>query len=508
MKRRIIIGSCASLALGVILATAGWSSEAALSGSVKAISETSTTAVLTVTATDANAAEAGTNTAAFSIARAGDATTLTVNFTLSGTATYGVDYSLSGATVNSGDPSATTLTGTVSLPASASAATLLVTPVDDTTVEASETIIVTLAAGTGYSVGSPASATANLADNDSSENHAPVIVSGPLATVLDRSATLLVSASDADSGDTLTYTWEKVSGPGSVSVTPNGNSAAHDATASFSAAGDYVLRVVVSDGKATVEGTASLTITAEVTEQTMNLEAFIARFYFQAFARQPEKDGLKAWVDGLLGSTSTGADVARGFIFSQEFLNRNLSNSDFLDVLYNAFFDRAGDTAGKSAWTTSLEGGMLREDVVNGFIFATEFQNLCQRYSITAYTSTQYQQKLVRDFIRRFYITCLNREPDANGISGWYTQLVSGTSKGGDIARAFINSQEFKNRNLSNSDYVDVLYQAFFNRSADTSGKTFWINVLDAGQSRESVLESFIGSAEFANLATSYGIQP
>jgi hypothetical protein len=45
-------------------------------------------------------------------------------------------------------------------------ATITVTPVDDTLVDAAETVTLTLTSGTGYSVGTPASANGTIADND------------------------------------------------------------------------------------------------------------------------------------------------------------------------------------------------------------------------------------------------------------------------------------------------------------------------------------------------------
>ena len=45
-------------------------------------------------------------------------------------------------------------------------ATVTATPVDDTTVEGTETVILTLSAGTGYVVGTPSSASGSITDND------------------------------------------------------------------------------------------------------------------------------------------------------------------------------------------------------------------------------------------------------------------------------------------------------------------------------------------------------
>jgi hypothetical protein len=70
-----------------------------------------------------------------------------------GTATNGTDYASLGATVT--------------LPAGDSSATVTVSPLQDTTVEGSESVQLTVIAGTGYTVGAPAQATVTIADDDS-----------------------------------------------------------------------------------------------------------------------------------------------------------------------------------------------------------------------------------------------------------------------------------------------------------------------------------------------------
>ena len=96
-----------------------------------------------------------------------------------------------------------------------------------------------------------------------SSNRAPVISSGPQASpnpvTLPATTTLSVTASDAD-GDALTYAWSKSAGPGTVSFT---NAAAASTTAAFSAAGSYTLQVVVSDGKATVSGSVTVSVLSD-----------------------------------------------------------------------------------------------------------------------------------------------------------------------------------------------------------------------------------------------------
>nr|WP_225042250.1 putative Ig domain-containing protein [Xanthomonas campestris] len=76
----------------------------------------------------------------------------TVNLSRSGTATSGTDYT--------GAPNS------VVVPANATTATFSVTPVADTTVEANETVVISVVSGSGYAIGSPSSATATIVNDD------------------------------------------------------------------------------------------------------------------------------------------------------------------------------------------------------------------------------------------------------------------------------------------------------------------------------------------------------
>ena len=108
---------------------------------------------VTVTATDASATEAGLTTGTYTFTRTGSTTAaLTVNYTVSGTATAGSDYSALGTSV--------------SFAAGATTVTKTVTPVQDSLIEANETILLTLQQSPNYTVGSPASTTVTLTSND------------------------------------------------------------------------------------------------------------------------------------------------------------------------------------------------------------------------------------------------------------------------------------------------------------------------------------------------------
>ena len=97
---------------------------------------------------------------------------VTVNFTVSGTATFTTDYTATGAS------SFTSTTGSVVILNGASSATVSVTPVGDTGLEVQETVILTIASGTGYDGGSPNSATGFINNDDTSDSDPIVAITG------------------------------------------------------------------------------------------------------------------------------------------------------------------------------------------------------------------------------------------------------------------------------------------------------------------------------------------
>ena len=116
---------------------------------------TSTVALpeVTVVATDPDASEDASEPGVFTFHRSGSTISgLAVAFAVSGTATSGADYASLGTTVT--------------IPAGSDTATVTLRPVDDGFIEGSETVILTIGPGVGYTVGTPKAATVTIHDND------------------------------------------------------------------------------------------------------------------------------------------------------------------------------------------------------------------------------------------------------------------------------------------------------------------------------------------------------
>jgi Ca2+-binding RTX toxin-like protein len=121
-------------------------------GTTTAVTGTITNVTLptiTLAVSPSSVTEDGTQNLIYTFTRSGSTTNpLTVNYTVGGTATNGTDY----ASIPAG----------VIFAANSATATVIVDPTPDTTAESNETVILTLATGTGYTVGTTTAVTGTI----------------------------------------------------------------------------------------------------------------------------------------------------------------------------------------------------------------------------------------------------------------------------------------------------------------------------------------------------------
>ena len=256
-------------------------------------------------------------------------------------------------------------------------------------------------------------------------------------------------------------------------------------------------------------------------EKEYLIRQFVRRLYKVCLGRNPDEKGLTSWTGKLKTGSVTGIGAAYGFIFSDEFKNKNLCNEDYVEQLYQAFLGRAADASGKATWVKKLETGTSREAVFNGFALSAEFTKLCSDYgilrglaiSLPAYGTVPKgactvcgKEDGVTAFVTRLYTLCLDRKPDAAGLASWTAKLWSHQISGSTAASGFFFSSEFTGKQKTDAEYVEILYRVMLGRGSDASGKASWVKKLQNGMSRRQVFQGFVKSQEFSAICLSYGI--
>jgi hypothetical protein len=215
----------------------------------------------------------------------------------------------------------------------------------------------------------------------------------------------------------------------------------------------------------------------------------VDRLYQAALDRPADLGGLEFWTGEVDDAKVPLSAVAADFAASPEFMHTygELTNSAFVQQLYENVLSRAADAAGLQAWDAALASGLSRGNVLLDFSQSPEFEGDMLSVAGDQNNAEAY----------RLYTAALNRAPDPAGLAYWAAQLASGVTPT-QVAQGFVSSAEFSDDygNLSASDFVSVMYENVLHRPADPGGQHYWTNVLLQGASEASVLVGFSDSLE------------
>ena len=114
----------------------------------------------------------------------------------------------------------------------------------------------------------------------------------------------------------------------------------------------------------------------------MNITHFVDTLYLVALERPYDVEGRDNWTNQLLVNGNSGSDIVYGFLNSQEFIGKNLSDEEYITILYRIFFDREPDAEGMANWKKALAGGATRNDILRGFADSPEWLAYCARYQV------------------------------------------------------------------------------------------------------------------------------
>jgi Ca2+-binding RTX toxin-like protein len=163
---------------------------------------------------------------------------------------------------------------------------------------------------------------------------------------------------------------------------------------------------------------------------------------------------------------------------------------------YEAVLGQEGnDTITGGASADILDGG-LQHDVIDGGDGSDEIygkQGDDRLDGGDGYDLTSAQKSILR-----LYEATLDRPPDVPGLAGWVAALNGGQSLV-SIAAGFVASVEFQNvyGMLDNEQFVTLLYNNVLDRAPDQAGLDGWVDQIEAGASRASVVVGFSESPEF-----------
>jgi len=230
--------------------------------------------------------------------------------------------------------------------------------------------------------------------------------------------------------------------------------------------------------------------------------------------RESDPAGLTFWNNSLANGRQSGSTISESFFFSPEYIGRNRTNEQFLDDLYKTCMGRPPDSAGFAYWLNRLELGVTRRNLMNSFLQSAEFRGICAQYGITVgrinLRDNADRNASVTMFVHRCYDVFLDRKPDTAGLNHWTGRILNNGVSGQRIAESFVFSVEFRNRQMSDEEFIRYMYRGMMGREFDTAGLNFWLGQMRRQstneQGRRVVFNGFANSPEFRAICARFGV--
>ena len=241
----------------------------------------------------------------------------------------------------------------------------------------------------------------------------------------------------------------------------------------------------------------------ELSRQTTLIENFFAKIYGRPVS----------WSDKFLWHSEVehmrlyGADprevyraMSKNFFNAQEYLNRNRTNDQFIEDLYQTYFQRSADPGGLVHWRGQLTLGFPRDTIIQGFMYSAEFDVFMNQHLTPNYHRADVA--LILDVYRAAF----HRLPDDTGLPGWLAPIranCQNPSQQATAARNFMrgvfNGQEYALLGRSNEQFLGDLYDAVLRRYPEIAGWNGWLAYINSGVDRPTIVDGIVNSGEFAN---------
>jgi hypothetical protein len=225
--------------------------------------------------------------------------------------------------------------------------------------------------------------------------------------------------------------------------------------------------------------------------QTSQEYAHVATIWLQEaypdiLGRTISSSELTVWVNWLQQGNGTLNNAANGILNGVE--HQHDVWAGWVQSAYQTYLHRSAAPSEVASWSGLFQGGLTQSNFVAAVILSPE----CQRQ----FTSNS-------QFVTALYSDLLGRTPATAEVTGWVSQLQSGTSRSA-VVYGFLSSSEYR-WHLAITEEGQV-YQKWLGRTAAAAELNAWANLLTTGLSVEGFDAAVVVSPEYyARALAHYG---
>lgn len=263
--------------------------------------------------------------------------------------------------------------------------------------------------------------------------------------------------------------------------------------------------MAVCDG---TEYATCIVVVKDADESRGNVENFINELYETVTGAKASDEDLLSYRERLMNHYMTAAQVAYEVIRGKEANDPSETDEEYVRLLYRAMLglsDEEIDTADIEKYVTCLGAGMSRDRVFADMIALTEFDYRCYDFDIDTgmvgdIQAFRYLNQIsynrnsdVTYFVVRTMERMLERKPGEEELKGLCSRLLSSSVSKGDIIETIFKSEEFTEKNVSNEELLDMLYDVTGIVRINPITSRIWLKLMESNAvEREEVVKEFI----------------
>lgn len=206
-------------------------------------------------------------------------------------------------------------------------------------------------------------------------------------------------------------------------------------------------------------------------------------------------------VNNVINSKLSGSAIIKSIVESEEFKNLGLTDEEYVKTIGKICLDEDLSSDEVNKYAEQLISGTNRNELLKTFINNNKFVTKCNKFGLEKgeYTASKIvsTSKLAEEYVKNAYEELINKNSD--NLGNIKQEVASGKTTVTKMLQTFIESNAFKNRNLSNEDYVTSLFKASLNREPSSEEKEKYTKELETA-SKEDIFKEIVDTNEFKKL--------
>lgn len=271
-------------------------------------------------------------------------------------------------------------------------------------------------------------------------------------------------------------------------------------------------RAVVSAVLDGIDFASCIVVVKDADESAENVDAFTNSLYEAVTGAAAPENDLLSYRHRLMSHNITAVQVAYEVVTRKASKEQTEQDEAYIKLLYRALLGMDEEEIPEEELTkylVCLEAGMWRQRVFADLVSTVEFDYRCYDFDIETGSVSKLSElknmnlnsynrdSSVTYFVADTWKKMLGRTIETEELREYVSMLLRSTVSKGDIWMEIYRLEEFQDREISNEEFMDLLYQIAGIGQKNENVERIWLNMLKSDKiTREELVAIFAEKLE------------